>query len=354
MTDYDTFEQKRVQCVKGSYYVYLPITWCKKYDIDEKRKVFLKVLEDDSLLIRFDTKNMLNKDPYHINLDQDPKLKSNTSKDEYYDYIFNLYLTAYIIGYRDIIFEKRNKIPMRLQNRISEMTRRLHGMVVTSETQNKIVVSDTSSSLDIKLIVRQIINKVGLLMANFIELVENVIELDEADIKMEIEELITQDDQIDEHRYSIERSVHQIMQFPTLGYDIGITTVEALHYSECSRQIERIGDYITKLAKLLASDPIQDKSFVIKELHKMQETYHTIQDYFDRNDSLKFYSLIKEIEAYSEYSKTLINQSNPDSEYLTFIRRVKNLCQDIAEIRINNILSREQAKSKSSPNFSLL
>jgi len=142
LSEFDKFEQKKVQEVKGSYYIYLPKSWCVKYGVADDKRVFLKQLADDSLLIRSDSKALEMETSYSIDLDipLESDLPNDVPKEEYTDYLFNLYLTSYIIGYHTIILKKRTKIPLKIKNRIHKMTRKLYGMVVISESENQIVV----------------------------------------------------------------------------------------------------------------------------------------------------------------------------------------------------------------------
>lgn len=341
-SNFDSFEQKRIQTVKGSYYCYLPKSWCLKYGIDESKRVFMKQLADDSLLIRSDTTSPEMVTTYVINLDFSSSDYEDLSDDEYIEYLFNLYLTAYIIGYRTIILEKQSKIPTKIKNRIHKLTQKLYGMVVISETRNRIVVEEHFDEVNIEILSKQVLNKVGLLMSNFIEIVEDLDRIE--DLEDELGELIEQDNQIDEHRYAIERYVHQILNFPSLGRYINVTSVQCLHFSETTRLIERIGDHITKLATVMLAQKLNDRQFVLKQLRKMHETFHTIQDFFWRSDSLKLWRLTQNIKEHAKFIKDKIYEDHPDTEYLIPIRRINNICGDIAEIRINDILSQQQAK----------
>lgn len=343
LQEYDNFEQKKVQSVKGSFYVYLPKALCTRYEIGKSKKIFMKQLEDDSLLLKFNSQSAYPTKSFVIDLDYDiPKNHGNLKKEEYLNYLFNQYLTAYIIGFNTVIFKKRTKIPMIMQNRIHKMTRKLYGMVVISETVNEIVVEEHFEEIDIRILNRQLLSKINLMINNYNELVENVDDLDNRNEL--IDELIKQDDQIDEHRYAVERYVHQILRHPSLGQIVNINAVECLHYSEMTRLIERIGDYIVKLAVLLKMQEIVEKEFVLKHLDKMWNIYITIQDYFERTDSLKLWKLVQEIKAYASEVKDRIYENHQDTEYLILIRRICNICGDIAEIRINDILSQTQTK----------
>ncbi len=76
----------------------------------------------------------------------------------------------------------------------------------------------------------------------------------------------------------------------------------------------------------------------------MWNIYITIQDYLERTDSLKLWKLVQEIKEYASEVKDRIYENHPDTEYLILIRRICNICGDIAEIRINDILSQTQTK----------
>ena len=345
----DQYEQKKVQEVKGSFYVYLPKSWCKKYKIDkaEKKVIYLKSLADDSLIIRPNAQSVETTSVYVIDLDQKPDEGLSISNEAYIDYLFNLLLTAYIIGYRTIIIKKNSKIPIKIKNRIHRETRKLYGMVVISENKEKIVIEEHLDEIDLRILSKQLLTKVNLLMGNYIEVVEELDTID--DLNDMVDELIEQDNQIDEHRYALERYVHQILNYPSLGRIIDVTPVECLHYSENTRLIERIGDYILKLANQLRTQAIHDRKFILKHLRIMVRTYNTIQDYYWRTDSLKFVTLIQEIRTYSAQIKKLIYEDHPDTEYLIPIRRVCNICSDIAEIRINDIISRQQEEESKNP-----
>lgn len=338
--NFDHFEQKKVQEVKGSYYLYLPKKWCKKYGVAEDKKVFMKRLADDSLLIRSDMTSPEFMTTYVIDLDLNKTDGLNLDDEQFIEYLFNLYLTAYIIGYRTIIIKKQDKIPTKIKNRIHKQTQKLYGMVVISETRNQIVVEEHFDEVNLTVLCKQILNKVGLLLNNYIEILENLEEIE--DLNDELDQLEEQDNQIDEHRYAIERYVHQILNFPSLGYNIDVSSVECLHYSESARLIERIGDHITKLVKVTKNQPLHDKDFILKHLYRVRQTFNKLQDYFWRKNSLELWLLTEKIKTYAVEVKQIIFEDHPDTEYLIPIRRISNICGDIAEIRINDILTQQQ------------
>ncbi len=334
------FEQKKVQVVKGSYYIYLPKNLCTKYEIKKSKKVFMKHLENDLLVLRFEEESQISPKSLNFNLDYDSKhAKNMISEEEYVDYILNQYLTAYIIGYDSVVFKKQTKIPMALQNRIYKMTKRLYGMVVISETVNSIEVGALLEEIDLHIFCKQLFSKIDIMINNFIEIVENLPDLENY-IEL-LDELIEQDDQIDEHRYAIERHIHKILNKPSLRQIVDISAVECLHYSEMTRFIERIGDLIVKLAVFLKNQEIKERKFILDQLNFMLGIFDTIHDYFEQNDPIKLWKLGQKIKEYAFEMKEKINDNHPDTKFLVPIRRICNICGDIAEIRINDILTLE-------------
>jgi len=332
------FEQKKVQVVKGSFYIYLPKKLCTKYEIEKSKKVFMKQLENDLLVLRFDETNQNTPKTYEFDLDYDSKhTKKIITEEEYTDYLLNQYLTAYIIGYDSLVFRKQTKIPMALQNRIYKMTKKLYGMVVISESVNTIEIGSLFEEIDLHIFCKQLLSKINLMINNFIEIVENKRNLE--NYLYLLDELIEQDDQIDAHRYAIERYIHKILNRSALRQIENVSAVECLHYSEMTRFIERIGDLIVKSAVFLKKQDIKERNFILEQLNFMLEIFNTIHDYFEQNDPIKLWKLIQKIKEYANEMKELINDNHPDTKFLVPIRRICNICGDIAEIRINDILT---------------
>ena len=334
-SEYGKFKEKRVQCVKGSYYMYLPKKLCKKYEIDNSKIVYMKQFEDDSLLLKFESKSQVKPKPFIINIDSTQGDSNNDS--DMFDYLLNQLLTAYIIGHSNIIFRKKEKIPLVLRNQIHSMIKRLYGMVVVSEKTNEIIIEEHLENMDIKIFCKQLLSKINIVMTNFIEIVEQY-GINDNDDEL-LNELIKQDDHIDEHRYTVEHLVHKTLKNPLKTQT---SYVECLHYSEMTRFIERIGDYLVKMSKLLKIKEIENRDFILEQLNVMQDTYKTIQDFFDQNDTLKLWKFIQEIQDYAIKIKKLINGKHADTEFLVPIRRICNICGDIVEIRINNIIFQKE------------
>ncbi|MHA1718312.1 MAG: PhoU domain-containing protein [Promethearchaeota archaeon] len=334
------FEMKKVQKVKGSFFIYLPKKWCLQNNLNhqEKPTLLLKQLTPKSILIQpsIDPKNT--ELPYCIDFEIDEIAANDLKQKETIEYKLNLILTAYITGFKKIIINCNNKFPIKIKNRIYRMIKtRFIGMVILSESQNQIILEEHLDQIDIHALVKQLMVKVGLLMENSIELIENLKQYE--DVIETINDIIEQDDQIDGYRYAIERFVHQILDHPKKILLYKISIIECLHYSETARSFERIGDHIIKIITLLKVKTISDKKFIIIHLSKMKQTYKLIEENFWETDTFKLFHLIREIMKYSKEVKQLIFANHADNDYLIPIRRIGNICSDIAEIRINDNVS---------------
>src|SRR4030042_3589715 len=115
-------ENKKVQCVKGSYYVYLPKKWCDLHIGYDVKEVAIKRMEDDTLLIL----------PHDHKIDASKQLEIIINEKHSIEYILNTILTAYIIGVTKIIVEMQQKerIPLEFQSHISIFTKGLLGVSV--------------------------------------------------------------------------------------------------------------------------------------------------------------------------------------------------------------------------------
>ena len=340
--DREKFTEKRVQCVKGSYYMYLPKNLCEKYEIDHSKIVYMKQFADDSLLLHFKPQSRVKPEPFVINMNipqDESNREAKSSHSPSFEYLLNQYLTAYIIGHGNIVFRNASKIPLTYRNRINAMTKRFYGMVVVSETAAEIIVEEHLGNIDINVFWMQLLSKINLMMTNFIEIVVSYGSMKKDDELLELlDELITQDDQIDEHRYTVEHICHKALKAPQITHT---SCVKYLHYSEMTRFIERIGDYLVKMSILLKSRVITEPAFILEQLNIMLTTYTSIRDFADRNDTVNLWEFIQKIDVYAVEMKQHINDKHPDTDFLVPIRRICNICGDIAEIRINDILSQQ-------------
>ncbi len=324
-------EYKKVQCVKGSFYIYLPKNWCTKFITGDQKEICMKQLEDESLLIlprdrKVDTQKELLVD-----------IKSNNS----IEFVLNKILTAYIIGASKIIveMENRERIPLDYQTQISQFTKGLLGFSIVEQGISHIEIRDLSQSNEIKATMKQMLSKVHLVFENLVDILAKP----DDDLIHQLQLLIAQDDILDEYRYQIDRQTHLLLQNPSLSRQMEVSPVECLHFAQSARSLERIADHLGNVAKEIIQIRGKGQDVpqqVIKLLIKASGYYNSVMDHFYRSTAIEMHKNLTEM-------GTLIREipQAPDSleeeEIYLHLDRIIHHCADILEIRINSAIFKQ-------------
>ncbi|MFX1295716.1 MAG: PhoU domain-containing protein, partial [Promethearchaeota archaeon] len=310
-------EVKKVQEVKGSYYVYLPKSWCKKYifNVGDKnknkiksenlREVQLKVNADDSISIlprahQFSDKLRL-------------YLKINESINE--ESCLNSLLAAYIVGVDWIELESNYKFSLTFRDKIAQLLKSLIGFEITEETGTKIIIKEVSTTLELDGMMGQLLAKVGLLLTYVADIMHN---LNKKDAKI----VISQDDEIDKFRYSIERQVHQILRQPYLAQKLKITSIECLHFSQCTKYLERIADHCVGIANFIVEGKSPSPS-LLKNYEEVRDLYRQLHKNFNPVDVDANYNIISQ---HLQIIKNLEKIELEESKNKLFALPLKRIC----------------------------
>src|SRR5271157_1381054 len=317
-------EFKKVQEVKGSYYIYLPKRWCTQHISQEQKEVGLKQLDDDSLLIL----------PRDRKIDTQKELDITVTSDDNLNFILNKILTGYIIGASRIIVEmdQKERIPLDFQTKISHLTKGLLGFSIVEQDATRIEIRDLSQSSEIKATMRQMLVKVGLVFEQLIEILAKNGE----DLNQQLELLAGQDDIIDEYRYQIDRQTHLLLQNPSLSRQMEVNPVECLHYAQSSRSLERIADHLVNIGdevRVIGNESTIPKS-TISLLRRAYEYYTIVIDLFYKSDAQELHRVLleKDLEM-KDY--TVDGKNITDKQIIMHLERIVHHCADILEYRIN-------------------
>ncbi|OLS12860.1 MAG: phosphate uptake regulator [Promethearchaeota archaeon CR_4] len=323
-------EFKKVQCVKGSYYIYLPKNWCRKFVVGEQKEISMRQLDDESLLILPRDRKVEAQKELHI------EIKGNNSL----EFIMNKILTAYIIGASRIIIEMegKEKIPLDFQTQISMLTKGLLGFSIIEQDASHIEIRDLSQSNVIKATMKQMLSKVHLVFENILDVLQKP-----EDLVHQLQLLIAQDDIIDEYRYQIDRQTHLLLQNPSLSRQMEVSPVECLHFAQSARSLERIADHLGDIAKEIIK--IFEKTHtipkeVINLLQKSLNYYNAVMDHFYRSTATEMHSKLVDMNRIVHE----IHESPPtieEEEIYLHLDRILHHCADILEIRINSAVFRQ-------------
>ncbi len=324
-------EFKKVQQVKGSFYIYLPKNWCTKFVTGDQKEVGMRQLDDESLLIL----------PRDRKVDAQKELLVSVKENYSLDFVKNKILTAYIIGASRIIVEMEDKsrIPLDYQDKISQLTKGLLGFSIVEQDSSHIEIRDLSQSNEIKATMKQMLSKVHLVFENLIEILTKP----EDDLIHQLQLLIAQDDILDEYRYQIDRQTHLLLQNPSLSRQMEVTPVECLHFAQSARSLERMADHVANIAKEIIV--IQEKerevpAQMINLLQNALDYYNVVMDHFYRSTAVEMHQKL------TEMSQLILKipqtpSSLEEEEIYLHLDRIIHHCADILEIRINSAVFKQ-------------
>jgi len=323
-------EVKKVQETRGSFYVYLPKVWCRKYISEgdkSVREVQMQIKDDDSIII-------LPRDRPHSEL-LEIKLNLDVFLGE--GNCLNSVLASYITGIDQITLESEKAFTLEFRDKISKLLNQLIGFEITQEMSDTMVIQEVSTTLKLDDMIRQLLTKVGLLLNYLADILKS---LNKDDAKL----IISQDDEIDKFRYSIERQVHQILRQPHLARELKISPLECLHFSQCTKALERIADHCTNIATIIKNGR-KPTPELVEFYPEIQTLYMEIKKKFFPQDVTDNYEIITQSKEINQKLE-MIEQNNSDNQAFTLhLKRICDYCSDIAEVRINSHVYRIAMKN---------
>jgi phosphate uptake regulator len=225
-------ETRKVQVTGGSTYtVSLPKDWATDNDVSAGSIVEFHSEKDLLLLSPKDE------------VDRSEGTLDITGLGEDHD-LTRAVMTMYVSGF-DIIRLEAQRITASQRRVIRDATQGLVGLEVIEETGDRVVLQDLLDSSELS--VHNAITRMRLvsltMLADAVEaLVENDGEL--ADDVME------RDDDVDRLWYMVSRVFRTVLRNPTAATDIGFPRETVFDYQSAARQLERIADHATKVARI--------------------------------------------------------------------------------------------------------
>ncbi|WP_229110028.1 phosphate uptake regulator PhoU [Halapricum desulfuricans] len=225
-------ETRKVQVTGGSTYtVSLPKEWATDNDVSAGSIVEFHSEKDLLLLSPKD------------DVDRTEGTLDITGLEEDHD-LTRAVMTMYVSGF-DIITLEAQRITAAQRRVIRDATQGLVGLEVIEETGERVVLQDLLDSSELS--VHNAITRMRLVSLTMLsDAVEALVENDDelADDVME------RDDDVDRLWYMVSRVFRTVLRNPTAANDIGFPRETVFDYQSAARQLERIADHATKIARI--------------------------------------------------------------------------------------------------------
>ncbi len=322
---------RKVHSVRGSFYIYLPKTWCSAFNITKDTQLPILELPDGTLLLQppEETHQKELRKVLELSL-KDPEDKNELER------LKNFLLASYIVGADDILIQTKGRFTFKALEAIKEAIEPLHAFEVLNETENCIHISAISAvSSSIPPIIKRMLSSFNLMLNDAIKWLENP---DEVDVKV----IFTREDDLDKFRYLLEREAHAILTNPVESSNAGMNPAETLHYVEMAKAIERMGDHLSMFieqlknqSQLLTNDQQEAiVSFLMKDVALVKEVFQDVELIFNKMSTTKAFHIIQQQE---KIRKNLFFHHYESKWEIVYyhLRRIVDLCADVAELLIN-------------------
>ncbi len=327
---------RKLNQVRNSFYVYLPRQWCDSFGLTKDSEVRMQQLTDGSLLVL----------PPGLESRATTALRVDISDSSTHD-LQSVLTGAYIVGATEVELNFKGKIDLTVRERISEWIRRLPGYEVLEEDSSMITISDTSEKQMILPILKRQFSTTKFMLGTLVHaMLEGKVE--------DADRIIARDEDVDRHRYFVERMCHIALRNPAYARKVQITSSDCLHFSMAAKKVERIADHICGAAADFVEQKVVDRA-VSKSAEEVAVVYDdTMQAFFAvepsgmditnsvRGDEAAF-AVVQEASKLAEkIAKQEVSPkvSNPELALLLMhLERISSYSADTCEIAINRMIS---------------
>jgi phosphate uptake regulator len=244
-------ETRKVQVTGGSTYtVSLPKDWATENDVSAGSVVEF-YSENDLLLLQ----------PRK----EEGRLEGSLDiSDLEGDELTRAVMTMYVSGF-DVISLETTRMTAQQRRTIREATQGLVGLEVIEETGEHVVLRDLLDSSELS--VHNAITRMRLVSLTMLS--DAVVALVEGDEEL-AHDVMERDDDVDRLWYMVSRVFRTVLRNPAEATEIGFPRETVFDYQSSARQLERIGDHATKIARIaLEVDDVPDA--VAEPLEELQE-----------------------------------------------------------------------------------
>ncbi|MFO7836462.1 MAG: phosphate uptake regulator PhoU [Candidatus Thorarchaeota archaeon] len=326
---------RKLNKVRNSFYVYLPKQWCDKYNLNQDSEVKIKETGEGTLTVF----------PPDFQHQKSSGIRFNIDKDFLLN-LQNILIGAYVVGATKLELNFSKSLDMAERQEISQSIRRLPGFEILEEHSNSISIRDTSEKqMVVSILKRQFATTKYMLS----ELVAGIATEDYSDAQ----HILMRDEDVDRHRYFVERLCHLALRDPSYARKIGIPPSDCLHFSLAAKYVERMADHVCGAVEHLCESTLS--------LESIAETAKYLLDVYNRTKSAFFanegameqvqengsvtykteetFEALHAAEAIAEKLSKMGTEPNGLEAKLALLllhmERIASYCSDVGEVAIN-------------------
>jgi phosphate uptake regulator len=342
---------RKLNKVRNSYYVYLPKDWIDTYDLGWEEEGDKKEIKE--VRIQRTPEGTLEILPPDFEAHSSNVLRF-VMDDSTQDRIEGILIGAYIVGASAMEFVFPDTIDMSTREMFSRWIRRLPGFEILDEHRRSLTVSDTSEKQLVTPILRRQFATTKFMLNGLSGAIQSG-ELEGAG------RILDRDEDVDRHRYFVERLCHLALQDPSYARKIGISSADCLHFSLATKYIERIADHVCGATEQMielkqVSTPIRRAvDVLLKAYDETTRTFFAIDSSEQRESmttaSTEAFEVLNQSKAVSNRLSRLETSSKNVGPrmvlLLMHLERIASYCADIGEVAINRIIESSIGRSTS-------
>lgn len=320
-------ESRKIQEVKGSFYVYLPKNWCARSKLKGGSEVNFQELEDGSLIV------FSGKEAYKRKIEGTFDIENCDPNMAYV-----MLLSCYIVGLDQVNVVSTKEISLEVREDIERSVRGMIGIEVVDETDKSILIKDISEGTSIRPIIQRLLNTTGYILNSVVRVLGN------GDQK-EAQVIVNRDDDVDRYNWLVQRMVHLILENPSLARQLNILPIEGLHYSHITRYIERIADHAVAIAEqILATGVANDE--LSKFAERANDLYSSLLNVFFNRNLSKAFEILEQRSSLKKELRRLESEFSENKVIIIHLERIIDYCSDISETAIDQTLYEMVLKGK--------
>lgn len=305
-------EIRKVQEIGGTYMISLPKKWAESLGIRRGSTLAIELSKEGALIIYPSKKERWTKCM---------EISYPTTSKQLFDEI----VTAYLSGYEVIKVVGKTKIGHEDRNIVRDVARKFIGLEIVEEDSMSITIQfllQMSSLKPKKLFIRMHTMTKGM----YLDAINSIVEKDSELARVVIE----RDDEVDRLYFLLIRLLRSVALDPSLGMEVGLSTIECLDYRVASSILEKIGDISVQLSRFQDME-IKDADIlkrIAEELNIMQEK---VVDSFlkrDRKEAEKIFDISERINNSIAESKRV----NGGFELHELLKEITKGLMDIADL----------------------